>query len=272
MLVMIFAIPTISHFYSGASNQKPKMNIVSYSLTSNSFTLFEPIIVECVVHNTTPGAVMIDLGQDRKENFRMTLTYPNNHTQTSKKEIREGIAMIGEVTVQAGLDYKQNLLINEWFNITNPGKYNLVIQLSTPIRTTKGNILANNASASINFEVLPKDTEKLRITCEKLFNDIVGSNSYQEASELTMVLGYIKDSVAVPYLDKLVRGNKMVERIAIEGLGRINSTESVQALINLLNVPNQELRALVRAVLVQNESTSTDASLKQQIKSALGIK
>jgi HEAT repeat protein len=64
--------------------------------------------------------------------------------------------------------------------------------------------------------------------------------------------------------------NKMVERTAIEGLGRIGNAEAVQALVRALSIQDAELTAYVRYTLYRIESETTDPAMKQQIRRALG--
>ena len=98
---------------------------------------------------------------------------------------------------------------------------------------------------------------------------IIGSKSYQEASDNTMALGNIKDPMAVPYLERVVNSDKMVERIAIEGLGRINNREAVDALINILDSQKPEVVASAQFALSRIEAETKDPSLKQKIRRAL---
>ena len=264
MSLLIVTAQQAHHDQQGANSELAK-----FSLASGSVTLNEPVMIKYLVSNNRPETLILDLGLDRKENFRMTLRLPDGSTQTQRVTSQKILALGGKIKIQPGQLYRQTLLANEWFDLTQAGKYNLLVQLTTPIRTASGEIVASNPTVSFDFEVLPKDISKLKATCEQLFNAVVGSQSYQDASDNTIALGYIKDPVAVPYLEQLMTGSKLVEQVAIEGLGRINTRESVEVLIRGLNMPNQELVASVKAALVRNEAESDNPALKQQIKDAL---
>lgn len=244
-------------------------DLVTFSLASRSITLYEPMMIEYAVHNTRSEILAFDLGRNRKENFRLVLTPPDGQVLTRQLSIKEGIAIPGRIAVQPGQSYRQTLLVNEWFDIAAVGKYKVSVQMITPIQTKDGAVITKSAGANFDFEVLPRDTNKLSEICERLFNQLARSNSYIEARDSATTLGYIKDSVAVPYLERVVNSDKMVERIAIEGLGRINNREAVDALVNILNSQKPEVVASAQFALSRIEAETKDPSLKQQIRRAL---
>jgi hypothetical protein len=215
--------------------QPRKDELVSFSVTSAKITLHEPLIIDFVVNNTHAETLTFDLGPDRKENFRFTFTRPGGATQAQQLR-KEGVARLGKVTIQPGESYKQQLLVNEWFDIPQPGNYTVSIEMITPIVSQKGQVITKSASNRFTIEVLPRDPEKLKDICESLFTRITTSNSHEQASESATTLSFISDSVAVPYLEKMLKIDNMIERIAIKGLARVNNSEAVEALINALNL------------------------------------
>lgn len=265
--LVIFSVPVI--WKEKGKAQSLGDELVSFSPPSTDITLHEPLIITFTVNNSLGEPLTFDLGQHRKQNFRLTLTRPNGASTTAQNELREGISIPGTVKIQPGKSYNQPILVNEWFDISHLGKHTLLIEMVAPIRLQHGEIVSKNASARFTFNVLPRDTGVLNQVCQNFLNQILTSQSYTQASEATMALSHIRDSVAIPYLEQALQSNKVAEGIAIKGLSQIKGEESVRALIRLLDSENQVSANSARYYLHQLESEMKDPSLKQQINHAL---
>jgi hypothetical protein len=253
----------------GVRAQISKKEIVSYSLVSSKLSLHEPVIVNFTIDNVLMEPVTVDLGPDRKEGFRFTVTQPDSISTRLPPLIREGLARIGKVAVEPGQSYTQRLLVNEWFGFSMPGKYVVEVQLANPVRTQKGITITEGTKFRTALEITPRDAEKLRSVCESLFRQIIASKSYEQAAEAALTLSYVKDPVAVPYLKQALASNKMVEIYAIAGLGRIGNEEAVRVLISALQIRKADTAVLARSALSRIEAVTTDPSLKEQIKRAI---
>src|SRR5262249_30017946 len=91
---------------------------------------------------------------------------------------------------------------------------------------------------SVRINVLPRDPETLRRTCETLLRQVlVGSQNYGISIPAVQELSVIRDPLAVPFLLEAVRA-KEVFGYAIDGLGRISGPEATDALRQLAADPN----------------------------------
>jgi hypothetical protein len=254
----------------GISMQPPGNKVVTFSLASARPSLHEPVIINFVVKNNFSETITFDLGVDRKESFKFNLTRPNGTSNQAQQGIKEGLAMPGEITLRPGQFYRQRLLINEWFDLSRIGKYAISVNLLAPIRSGNGRVVAKGANFRATFEITSRNPKKLQEICAGLLAQITTSTTYQQAKDAVTELGFVQDSIAVPFLEKVLKMNKMVERTAIEGLGRIGNAEAVQALVRALSIQDAELTAYVRYTLYRIESETTDPAVKQQIRRALG--
>jgi HEAT repeats len=266
----LFLALCIIAYGESISMRQPDNDIVTFSLASAKFSLHEPVAIDFAVKNNFSETITFDLGIDRKENFQLNLARPNGAGNQTRRIIKEGFAMGGEITLRPGQFYKQRLLINEWFDLSRIGAYTISVDLLTSIRSGNGRVVAEAANFRDTFEITPRNPKKLQGICASLLDQITTSNTYQQAKNAATVLSLIQDSIAVPFLEKVLTMNKMVERTAIEGLGRIGNGEAVQALIRALSTQDAEITLFARRALSRIESKTTDPAMKQQIRSALG--
>lgn len=250
--------------------QQTSNKIVTFSLASAKFSLHEPVVVDFVVKNDSSEAITFDLGADEKENFQLSLTRPNSASSQSRRIIKGGFAILGKITIRPGQFYRKRLLINEWFDLPQIGAYTISVNLLAPIQSERGRVVAKGANFRATFEITSRNPIKLQELCASLLTRITTSKTYQQAKDAATELSFVQDSVAIPFLEKVFKMNKMVERTAIEGLGRIGSAEAAQVLIRALGAQDAEITAFVRYTLSRIESTTTDPAVKQQIRRSLG--
>jgi hypothetical protein len=268
----LFIALCIIVYGEGISMQQPGNKIVTFSLASAKFSLHEPVIINFVVKNNFSETITFDLGSDRKESFQLNLTRPNGASSQARRII-EGFAMTGKITLRPGQVYRQRLLINEWFDLSQIGAYAISVNLLTSIQSGNGRVVAKGANFRSTFEITSRNPKKLQEICAGLLTQITTSNTYEQAMNAATMLSFIRDPVAVPFLERVLKlkmNRIMIEQAAIEGLGRIGNTEAVQALIRALSAPNAESTSYIRYALFRIESETTDPAMKQQIKRALG--
>lgn len=254
---------------SQAETQSSKSEIISYSLITSNVTLNEPVVIEMTIENTLATPINANLGADRKEGFRFTITRPDGVRSALPPLRREGMSRIGRLTLQPGDSHKQRLLLNEWVDFPTPGKYEITVQLANPIYAQNGLVVAKPHSFHATLEVTPREPEKLKSVCENFLGQMVTSKSYEQAAESVLAISYVNDPIAVPYLEKAMTSGKLVELIAIEGLSRIANKEAIQSLIKALSLQDPVVGMMTRAALTRIESKIADEPLKQQINRAL---
>jgi hypothetical protein len=253
-----------------ASAAEPAQNLPSSPGVAISYTspgqqsLNEPVIVAFKVTNSLSQPVMLDLGEDRKGAFSFTLIKPDGVKVELPRFAREGISRIGKISIRPGETFSQNLLLNEWYEFTQPGKYILRGTLTQPIFTASGPLNEKDKGFEKTLEIGPRDELALTKTCDSLAAKIETSSSYEEALGAAQALSYVRDPIAVAYLRRAMNARKLVEPIAISGLERIANEEAVQALGEGLKAdPSDSVR--FRAALQHIQKQTDDAQVQKAI-------
>ena len=93
------------------------------------------MILEFVVKNSSGQPIQLDLGNDLKESFFFSITTPDGKRVPLPQLYREGFRRVGRFLVDPGREYKQGLLLNEWYDFGVEGKYEVEVRLTQPVKT-----------------------------------------------------------------------------------------------------------------------------------------
>jgi hypothetical protein len=241
---------------------------VEMSLQRPRITLHEPVELTFDVTNNDQNSVQIDLGRDRKENFKITLTTPTGEKILLPQLRKSGMTRSPDVTIATGENYHQTLVLNEWYDFKQVGFYQIEVELAKPA-LSNGAVVAGQEPFDLTLNVDPRDETALANRCESLAADIIAFPSYEVAAERALALSYVNDPVAVPYLKRILLANKLVEPIAIAGLERIATPDAVQALGSALTITMNHTSDLARAALSKIEYETADPQVKEQIRRML---
>jgi hypothetical protein len=143
---------------------------VSYSVEPSVITMHEPIVVRFDVLNKSTQPIKLQLGVDRKENFALTIQWPDGsmHKRPPLRR-RDGAFGLGNVDLRPGERLRHQLLLNEWAYFPGPGAYEIDVRLLTPIEMSSGaKIVSEPYHAS--FEVLPRDEARLKAPARSSLN------------------------------------------------------------------------------------------------------
>lgn len=242
---------------------------ISYSPTKNAFVLNEPVTLDFNIENRSNQTINLNLGADRKEVFLFTVVSPSGEKIVLPQLTKEGISRLGILSLEPQQTYSQKILLNEWFEFNFLGDYELEIRLANQFQAAN-KIALKNLSFRTTFKIEPENPNQLQEVCATLAEQLMKSEAYAEAAEAALILSYVKDPIAIPYLEKAIASNKMVESITIAGLGRIADYQSVQALIRVMNANrDSELSALAKAALVRIKGQSSSIEIKNLITRTL---
>lgn len=224
---------------------------LSYSLAAEHLALHEPVILNFTAQNNSGQGLILDLGADNKTNFLFNIKSPDGKMHQLRRARRDGISLIGKIALEAGQEFTQKLLLNEWFEFAEPGVYEISARLV--MAQSNGDEPAD-ASESPDFSahlvITERDEERLNQTCSALLKQITSSSSYAEAAEAALALSYVNDGAAIPFLDKALSSGKMVETIAIAGLERIDGKEAERVLAAAAEASqNEDVKIQVEAAV-----------------------
>ena len=260
-MLMIFSLTTI--LAKSGSNATSDVVAVDMSIERSVLSLHEPVVLTLTIANGRPEPIQVDLGKDRKENFKIAITPPKGEKVYLPQLRKSGFGRTGNVTIPGGQSYLQNIVLNEWYNFAGAGVYGIDVELAKPA-TAAGNIVGGQ-SFRTTLEIGPRDEEALARRCEALASGVEASSSYERSAENALALSYVNDPVAVPYLARSLTANKLVEPIAIEGLERIATTGAVRALGPALNMSINHSSVLARSALARIQTRTADPEVREEV-------
>lgn len=242
-----------------STNLSQKPVVVSYEAQS-PVTLHEPIFIKLTINNGLNEGIKFNLGKNDKSNFSVTVTRPNGALVRVPRINDAGFGSIGKHSLDPSGSYSQNLLMNQWFDFNEIGRYRIEISLDGPIERVSGKRVDAQVNNVFTIQIEPRNPAKLKEKCEGLFKIIETSNSYSEVIEAATALSFINDEVAIPYLKNTLHSDKPVGTIALTGLGRIANEDATGIIKEALHDPRKDVAAYAKWVLQQ---TAQGKPLKQ---------
>ncbi|HEY2461998.1 MAG TPA: hypothetical protein VGI16_14405 [Candidatus Acidoferrum sp.] len=249
--------------------EKQPSQFARFSFESDSVTLHEPVILEFTVHNEGEAVLHLNLGRDRRARFLLFLTMPSGERIELHSTFREGFSRVGDIDIAPGETYRQQLILNRWFEFKDTGRYTLEAGLRNEDAgrrdgTSPGELFFSGA---LNIEA--RDVSALSKRCEALARAVEESSSYEPAQQAALTLSYVTDDVAVPYLRRVLLSGKLVEPIALEALGRIGDHQAVSVIRLGLDLKDDDKAAMTRSIMLSIQDNTTDPNLKEEIQTIL---
>lgn len=241
----------------------------SFALRKQNIVLHEPLYLQLTVENGLTvqkfglsERVTFNLGSNRKANLQLVINGPGDSTVTASHLREGGLLAIGEVSLEPRATYKQDVLVNEWYQFSKPGRYliqaklvNLALKtasatllsnetLSTP--TAPGTLLSNQIlSTPMALGIDPPDPTRLAGICQSLMQTALTSPSPVQQGEAAAALSYVQDPVAIPYLIPLAK-QPLLKETAFLGLARIADAEGLEKVLSKLGTKGPQLEEGIR--------------------------
>jgi len=255
---------------------------VRFRVQEKEVSLHEPVMVIFEVHNGLSQPITVTIGALIRQYFDFALTTPSG--QVLHKNNTPPPDMVtagnGKVTVAPGADYKEPLVMNQWFAFATEGAYTLTSKLISDIETVDGSFQAPGETTQLR--VNPRDPARLNKICAELARQVETAPNAETAQEPARRLSYVEDSVAVPYLARVLSTNlgivSWLPRVPKEllstntltydkaiGLQRIGNDDAVELLLSVVNKPSDIGDQATRA-LWQIEDRISNPRLKETVK------
>jgi hypothetical protein len=113
--------------------------------------------------------------------------------------------------------YFQSILLNEWLEFSQVGRYSLTIRFRGSILPETDRVTVA-PETSIRIDVLPFDERVLRNKCKQLLQALVDGRTAGDWFAAGKALGAVKHPVAVEYLSLAIKADQQVDSIAIGAL------------------------------------------------------
>src|ERR1043166_801588 len=118
---------------------------VSFTLVEPRITLHEPVLVELRVRNDLEEPITFDLGYNRTANLQFGIQRPDGQTATPVRHMEPGLGRLRRISLSPGKAYQQRVLLNEWFDFSSPGNYQIEAKLKIPVQLASGARLGPDA-------------------------------------------------------------------------------------------------------------------------------
>jgi len=233
-------------------------------------TLHEPVVVFFEVHNGLSQPITVTVGALVRQFFDLSLTTPEGqvlHKDPFGGQIDIVTAGNGKITIVPGSNYREPLVMNEWFSFASQGTYLLASKLTSEIETADGNFVAEKETAEVR--VNPRDPVRLNRICADLAKQVEMASNVDAAQFPARALSYVDDPIAVPYLARVLSAHTLAYEKAIAGLERIGNDEAVEVLLSALNENYGDIAELATRSLGRMQDQIANPRLKETVKKSV---
>lgn len=232
-----------------------------------SFTLKEPVTVRLVIRNNSDDSLRFDLGLNDRTNLQWACTMAGENKTKQLEPQLTGFGWPGRHQLAPSREFSVHLIMDEWIEFDVPGDYEVDVTLTSPPKFDEGGLVAETGTHA-TIRVLPRDLDSLRRRCQALSRDAVSHDSAR-AHFAARALSFVSDPEVVPYLKKVLDDSFFGRETAIEGLGKLGTSEAVDSLIAAFGGRDPEIAALARYQLSQVARTTENEELRERITKIL---
>ena len=258
-MLLLFMAGGVAQTTSGA---------ISVQLERPAVSLGEPVLMQVRVDNRASVPLDLDLGGDGTENILISIVGPDGKTRRKPPTIRkEGIVFFGKVHLESGGSYAQTVVLNQWFQFEETGRYEIKIALQSSLRIAGKSIPAGDFV--LRLEISSENPSELAAACSQLVSRIHAEGSAQDSLSAALALSFVHDSIVVPYWAQVLEQPGFAHDTAISSLADIGNSQAVAALVRSLHGSEGETRASARSALNAIATHTAEPSIRKQIDEAL---
>lgn len=192
--------------------------MTSFELEDPTLVADQPAIFHLIIYNRSVVPVKVDLGQNLKGNFSFSLHYPDGQMKTLPRVAAPEFSVDGLILIESGGSYSQKILLNEWTQLDQIGKYRIEGSIIKPLVGSDDRTVLDGLRFETGFTVQSRDEQKLENAAEKLLTQLINSVSYSDAAISARALTYFKNGIATEQLKKALLARKMIEPLIIDSL------------------------------------------------------
>jgi hypothetical protein len=237
-------------------------------LERRAVSLGEPVLMQVRIDNRASVPLDLDLGGDGTENILISIVGPDGKTRHKPPTIRkDDIIFFGNVHLESGGSYAQTVVLNQWFQFEETGRYEIKIALQSPLRIAGKSIPAGDFV--LPLEISPGNPSQLASACSQLVSRIHAEGSAQDSLSAALALSFVHDSIVVPYWAQVLERPGSAHDTAISSLANLGNSEAVAVLARNLQRPESNTSSRTRSALKAIATHTTEPSIKKQIDEAL---
>ncbi len=242
---------------------------VQFRFQERVVTLHEPVVLLFEVHNGLKQPITLTVGSLTRQFYDLTVTTPIGkvfHKDPFNGQVDIVTIGDGKIIVAPGADYKEHLVMNQWFPFESQGTYSLTSKLTSDIETADGDFHAESQTAQLLIN--PRDPARLAKICAELATQVETAANADAAQEPARTLSYVEDPIAVPYLARVLSTDTLTYNKAIAGLERIGNDAAIEVLLSVVD-NNNDVGEQARTSLTRMQDRIADPRLKDTVKKAV---
>jgi hypothetical protein len=190
---------------ASASLQSADSVSLEYGGTTQ-LTLHEPVIVNAIITNGLGQRLKVDLGKNYVGAFQLTLTRPDGSRRAvdpSRPRRADEASVGGTLVIEPFQRYSEPILLNDWFDFSQTGAYDLSILFKGSIMPETGRVSVP-PEASLQITVLPFNERALRDRCEALLRELQQGKDADDWIRATKALAAVNHPIAVTFLSRAI--------------------------------------------------------------------
>jgi hypothetical protein len=202
--------------------------LIELRLEKSNYSLREPVVATLEIHNRTTASMDLDLGKNAIGNLRVTVTDPTGHQEmrTPAPELPDGLSFPGSITLAASGHYDKDLVLNDWHDFTQPGRYTVRLDLLNQVAIPNTTALSTTSS----LEVGPQNSAELRATCERFAQRAI-AGSGATADVAAHALSFAADEVCLPAMARVFHAGFGPRISVVDGLARLGTEKALAVIV-----------------------------------------
>lgn len=202
--------------------------MIALRLEKSTYSLHEPVVATLEIYNRSAASMNLDLGKNAVGNLKVTVTDPTGHQgmRTPPPDLPDGLSFPGGITVAASSRYDKDLVLNDWYDFMQSGRYTVRLDLLN--QAASPNTAALSATSSL--EVGPQDSAELRATCERLAQRALASRG-ANADVAAHALSFAANEVCLPAMAQVFHGGFGPGFNVVTGLARLGTKEALAVVV-----------------------------------------
>lgn len=239
------------------------------TLDRQAVTLHEPVVANLSIRNSSAGHMRLNLGTNGNQYVGVWIKHPSGEqSSVGGLPAPEGFAAVVNVPLGPGDTHTQQLILDAWHSFDAAGEYELMANLEAAA-VADTDAPQSLVSEKVQLTVTPRNAKQLSDRAKILLADVLGAPNLAQAAEKATVLSYFVDPIAVPALTQLLAQNDLIRAIAIDGLIRIGSEESVAALEDNLGRYGDDGDSVLRMGLYRIAHSAADPVTRSRAQAVI---
>jgi len=230
-MTALLAILTVVVAAGNVAHSQPRGVTLSFDVPQ-TVSLHEPVIFTYRLENRVGAPVAVDMGWDRIGVFVFSVTSPAGVVREFRPMPVEGGSRTGLFELAPRETYRQQAVLNRWFDFDAPGTYQIRIRVGPDMLSRMPPVTDFATEPLLELVVLPRDETRLTRTCQDLAEQATTQYGEQR-HEAGWALAYVRDRSCIPFLEVVIGSGNAAYSVMLDTLLKIGIPEARAAIERL---------------------------------------